>query len=219
MTTQKIILATMLIACTTSLTALAADAAAPAPTKYRVVVIQAAGYLREVGKPAGADAITRATSKVNNTYSLTTALAAKLEALNATVEVKQFSDCKDLTCLDASADGTVKSADLVIFAGPEHMGKPPKQLTDLYPKLKEVAPRHPALVCSTLVSAGSAKTKGGDAITITQAAFKASGVKFVPGVGLNSPGMLLSKPASPEVVDKALTDFATALIAALQEAK
>jgi hypothetical protein len=218
MTTQKMILATLLVACTASLTALAADAAAPAPKKYRVVVIQAAGYLPGTEKPKGADAITHATSKVNNTYSLTTALATKLEALDAGVEVKQFSDCKGLSCLDASADGKVKSANLVIFAGPDYGSKLPKQLSALYPDIKEAAVRNPGLICSTLVSAGSAKIKGGKAIALAETAYQEAGVKFVPGLGLNSPGAL-SKAASPEEVDKATTDFAAALIGALQEAK
>ncbi len=219
MTPQKMILVTWLVACATSLTAIAVDATAatdatalaPKKYQYRAVVIQGAGYLPDAKKPEGVDAITHATTKGVNTYALTDALVAKLTALGITVEVLQFNACKDLACLDASADGTVKNADLVIFAGPEYMGKPPKQLSDLYPKLKDVAIRNPGLVCTTLVSAGS---KGAKSIAVTEAAFKAAGVKFVPGVGLNSP-RLLGKGASTEEIDTAMTDFAARLIAAL----
>ncbi len=215
MSIQRMILATLLAVCATSLTALAADASASAPKHFRAVVIQGAGYLPGAKKPQGADAITHATTKVVNTYVLTDALVAKLTALGVAVEVMQFNDCKDLACLDASASNTVKSVDLVIFAGPEHMGKPTKQLSALYPKLKDVAIRNPGLVCTTLVSAGS---KGKKSIAKTEAAFKAAGVKFVPGVGLNPPGFL-RKGASPEEIDTALADFAVRLVAALSTAE
>lgn len=215
MSTQKMILAALLVACTTSLTALAADATTPAPKKYRAVIIQGAGYLPGAKKPQGVDAITHATTKVVNTYVLTDALVAKLTALGVAVEVRQFNECKDLVCLDASSSNAVKSANLVIFAGPEHMGKPLKQLSVLYPKLKDIAIRNPGLVCTTLVSGGS---KGKKSIAITDAAFKAAGVKFVPGMGLKSPGFF-SKGASTEEIDNAMTDFAARLVAALATAE
>ncbi len=133
----------------------------------------------------------------------------------ATLLVACTTSLTALACLDASDSNAVKSANLVIFAGPEHMGKPTKQLSALYPKLKDVLIRNPGLVCSTLVSAGG---KGGKSIAVTEAAFKAAGAKFVPGVNLNSP-RFFSKGASKEEIDNAMTDFAIRLVAALSVAE
>jgi len=211
----KTVSTTLLVACAVSLFVTAAFAEATAPKKYRAVVIQGAGVVPNTMKPEGADAITGATSLGLNTYTLTTTLAEKLAALDVAVEVKPFSECKDLACLDASADGKVKAADLVIFAGPEHGGKHPKQLSALYPNLKEAVTRNPGLVCSTLVSASNPAIKGQKAVATAEAAYKNAGVKFVPGVGVITPRN--GKPgATPEEVDKSMTDFAAALIAALQ---
>lgn len=109
MNKQQFLSATLIVACVVSLNVSTANAEDAAQKKYRVVVIRGAGVVPDTKKPEGADAITSATSLGMNTYTLTSALAGKLAALDATVEVKQFSECRDLICLDATADGNVKA--------------------------------------------------------------------------------------------------------------
>lgn len=218
MNTQIIMIPTMLVACAITMATTLANAEVATPKKYRAVVIQGAGYLPDGKKPEGADAITSATSKINNTYDLTKALVAKLAAQDVDVEVKSFSDCKDLTCLDASADGKIQAADIVIFAGPEYNGKHPKQLSALYAKIKEVSARNPGLVCSSLTSGGNPQFKGSKAAAHADNAFRDSGAQSVLGIGFNSPRG--DNPgASAAEIDKSTADFAARLVEALKRTK
>lgn len=195
-----------------------ATAGARLTKKYHAIVIQGAGYLPDAKKPEGVDAITQATTKGINTYSLTSALVAKLAAQDTEVTVLPFSACAGLKCLSASPDGTRKQADLVIFAGPSYFSKQPEQLLALYPKLKEACACNPRLICSTLVPAWYPETKGKATLEFALKAIEEAGARSVPGVTLLTPRE--DKPgASAEEVDKALTDFAARLADALKNGK
>lgn len=185
---------------------------------YHAVVIQGAGYLPDAKKPEGVDAITQATTKGLNTYSLTTALAEKLVARDIEVTVLPFSACAGLTCLSASPEGTRKRADLVIFAGPSYFSKQPEQLLALYPKLKEAVAYNPRLICSALVPAWYPESKGKATLEHALKTASEAGARSVPGVTLLTPRGD-KKGASAEEVDKALTDFATRLAEALKSGK
>ena len=132
-----------------ALPVLAADEA-PAPAKFRVVVVQGAGVVPGAEKPQHADAITHATSKKLNTYTLTDALAAKLKAVGAEVDVVAFHACTNLACLKASPDGVRPAARAVVFAGAVYNGPFPKPLSALFSKLKDVAAPQPGLVGSAI---------------------------------------------------------------------
>ncbi len=207
-----------LVSCAVFLSACLAAADGKKPKKYHAVVIQGAGYLPDAKKPEGTDAITQATSKAINTYSLTTALRDKLEALDTEVTVLPFSACADLACLSTSTDGLRNRTDSVIFAGPSHFSKQPEQLVALYPKLKDAVARNPRLICSTLVPAWYPESKGKAAMEVADKAFKEAGARSVSGATLLTDRQE-KKGASAEELDKALTDFAARLADALKSAK
>ena len=209
---------TLVSLCAGWMSACSAAAGERLTKNYHAVVIQGAGYLPDAKKPEGVDAITQATTKGLNTYSLTTALAAKLAARGIEVTVLPFSACAGLTCLSASPAGTRKRADLVIFAGPSYFSKQPEQLLALYPKLKEAVAYNPRLICSALVPAWYPESKGKATLEHALKTASEAGARSVPGVTLLTPRGD-KKGASAEEVDKALTDFATRLGEALKSGK
>lgn len=184
--------------------------------KYHAVIIQGAGYPPDEKQPEeGADAITAATTKEINTYTLTTALTAKLNARDVDVTVMQHTACKDLKPL---MDGSQRAADLVIFAGPSHFSKQPAQLTKLYRKLKDVVKTNPRLTCSTLIPAWYPDTKGQDTIKVAAKAFEKNGAGVVEGLSILTPRDK-KKGAPAKEIDQALTDFAERLASALNKIK
>ncbi|MBN2451342.1 MAG: hypothetical protein JXR77_13200 [Lentisphaeria bacterium] len=209
---------TLLVLCALCLVAGQAAGEEKRPQQWHAVIIQGAGYLPGTEPPAGTDALTKATSREINTYSLTAALVEKLTALGMTATVLPFSECGDLACLGKSPDGTRTRVDVVIFAGPSHFSKQPPQLTSLYPKIKEAAARNPGLICSTLVPAWYPDTKGQATMELADKAFREAGARSLPGTTILTPRKE-NKGASPEEVQKALTDFATRLVQALQNTK
>ena len=210
MKTSKLLVSTIATFCIIS-TSIIANGKTP-EKKYYAVIIQGAGYLPDGKKPEeGTDAITKATTKEINTYTLTTALTAKLNTRNIDVTVRQHTDCKDLKCL---MDGSQRKADLVIFAGPSHFSKQPAQLTKLYRKLEDVVKTNPKLICSTLIPAWYPDTKGKDSIKVAAKAFEKAGVGVVEGLSILTPrGEKKGAPAKE--MDKALTDFAERLMGKL----
>lgn len=198
--------------CILSTTAFTANAKTP-DKKYHAVIIQGAGYLPDTKKPEeGVDAITKATTKEINTYTLTTALTAKLSVKDIDVTVLQYTACKDLKCL---IDGSQRKADLVIFAGPSYFSKQPPQLTKLYRKLEDVVKTNPKLICSTLIPAWYPDTKGKDSIKVAAKAFEKAGVRVVEGLSILTPRDK-KKGAPTKEMDKALTAFAERLAAAVK---
>ena len=142
-------------------------------------------YLPDAKKPEeGTDAITKATTKEINTYTLTTGLTAKLNKRDIDVTVLQYTECKDLKCL---MNGSQRKTDLVIFAGPSYFSKQPPQLTKLYRKLEDVVKTNPKLICSTLIPAWYPDTKGKDSIKVAAKAFEKVGVGVVDGVSILTP--------------------------------
>ena len=193
-----------------------AQETAAAPATFRVVVIQGAGVVPGADKPKHADALTQATPKEVNTYTLTDALAAKLKALGGDVTVVPFYACTDLACLKASEDGKRKAADAVVFAGAIYNGPFPKPLMALYPKLKDVVAAKPGLVGSAIACGASGK--GNAALEGAAKAFKEAGVTSVEGAAFAS-GNMLKSATKPDAIDKAMTALAERIRAAVAPAK
>ena len=213
MKTNKLLLTAVITACTLSAT-LNHAAEDVSQTKYQVVIIQGAGYLPNTKKPEGVDAFTKATTKVLNTYVLTTALTKKLNALNMNVTMLPYTECAELKSLYTSPEGKRRHTDIVIFAGPSHFGKQPSQLTKLYRKLEIPVKKNPKLLCSTLVPAWYPDTKGKGTIKVAAKAFLKAGAGVVEGVSILTPRKD-KKGATAKEVDKALTEFAERLSQAL----
>ena len=193
-----------------------AQEGAAAPAQFRVVVIQGAGVAPGSEKPKHADAITGATSKEINTYTLTDALAAKLKAIGGDVAVVPFYECADLACPKASEDGKRKAADAVVFAGAVHNGPFPKPLTALFPKLKDVVAAKPGLVGSAIACGASGK--GSTALEGAAKAFKDAGAISVEGAAFAS-GNMLKNASKPDEIDTAMTALAERIRAAVAPAK
>ena len=198
-----------------ALPVLAADEA-PAPAKFRVVVVQGAGVVPGAEKPQHADAITHATSKKLNTYTLTDALAAKLKAVGAEVDVVAFHACTNLACLKASPDGVRPAARAVVFAGAVYNGPFPKPLSALFSKLKDVAAPQPGLVGSAITCGASGN--GDVAREEAAKAFREAGIASVEGASFAS-GNMLKAATSTEAIDAAMTALAERLRAAVFPAK
>lgn len=186
------------------------------PVTFRVVVIQGAGVVPGADKPKHADALTQATPKEVNTYTLTDALADKLKAAGGDVAIVPFYDCADLACLKASEDGKRKAADAVVFAGAIYNGPFPKPLMALYPKLKDVVAAKPGLVGSAIACGASGK--GDAALEGAAKAFKEAGVTSVEGAAFASGNMLKSATKTAEI-DKAMTALAERIRTAVTPAK
>ncbi len=183
----------------------------------RVIIIQGAGH-KPAEKPSEeTDAITHATTKEINTYTLTEMLVKKLDSAKIQSDVIDYTKCRDFTCLHkAQAEGGGKF-DMVIFAGPSHFSKQPPQLTKLYNNhLGEVVKQNPGLVCSTLVPAWFPETKGSDTIKVANKAFEKHGAGVVQGVSILTPRDK-KKGASQEEIAKALDEFAQRIVEALAD--
>ncbi|MFO7936661.1 MAG: hypothetical protein R6V06_03540 [Kiritimatiellia bacterium] len=182
--------------------------------KYNAIIIQAAGYPPEGEKPEeGTDAVTQATTKGINTYTLTTSLIKKLNAADIAATVLPHTSCKDLKCL---TDGSRGRTDLLIFAGPSHFSKQPPQLTKLYRRVKDVVKTNPKLICSTLVPAWYPDTKGKDTIKVAAKAFEKEGASVVEGVSILTPRGK-KKGADTKEVEAALIAFTDRISAALSK--
>ncbi|MDD2601289.1 MAG: hypothetical protein PHO37_19060 [Kiritimatiellae bacterium] len=197
------------------LTCAMADTVQPASAsgKHHAIIIQGAGYLPESQPPAeGADAVTQATTKSINTYTLSAALALKLKAQAIDVTILPHTACREMQAL---TDGSQRKADLIIFAGPSHFNKQPPQLTKLYRKLGAAVENNSALLCTTLVPAWYPETKGQATIKVAAKAFEKAGAGVVEGVSILTP-QDKKKGASEKEIDVALTDFAARITAALK---
>ncbi|MFA7175262.1 MAG: hypothetical protein WC340_17950 [Kiritimatiellia bacterium] len=212
MNTNQVLLSA---AATLCLSCAMADKTQPtsASQKYHAVIIQGAGYLPDSKPPAeDTDAVTQATTKAINTYTLSTALALKLKTQAVDVTILQHTACQNMQSL---TDGSQPRADLIIFAGPSHFNKQPPQLTKLYRKLGAAVEHNPALLCTTLVPAWYPDTKGQATIKVAAKAFERAGAGVVEGLSLLTPRDK-KKGASEKEIDQALTDFVARITAALK---
>ena len=184
--------------------------------KYHVAIIQAAGYLPDTKPPEGTDAITHATTKVVNTYIITSALVDQLAAKGIEVQVIAYSACDDLKCLyPTENNGKKQVVDVVVFAGPAENSKQQKKILELFPQLEEVVKRSPHIICTSIVPAWYPETKGQEACTYSDNCFKKAGAKTVRGISLLTPRK--DNPGvSKENMEKVLNKFADDLISAMQ---
>jgi len=184
--------------------------------KYHVAIIQAAGYLPDTKPPEGTNAITHATTKVVNTYIITSAFVDQLAAKGIEVQVIDYSACDDLKCLyPTENNGKKQVVDVVVFAGPAENSKQQKKILELFPQLEEVVKRSPHIICTSIVPAWYPGTKGQEACTYSDNCFKKAGAKTVRGISLltpreDNPGV------SKENMEKVLNKFADDLISAMQ---
>jgi len=185
-------------------------------SKYHVAIIQAAGYLPDTKPPEGTDAITHATTKVVNTYIITSAIVDQLAAKGIEVQVIDYSACDDLKCLyPTENNGKKQVVDVVVFAGPAENSKQQKKILELFPQLEEVVKRSPHIICTSIVPAWYPETKGQEACTYSDNCFKKAGAKTVRGISLLTPRK--DNPGvSKENMEKVLNKFADDLISAMQ---
>jgi hypothetical protein len=102
------------------------------------VVLVAAGYPPDDGPPDDPDAISEATTTPWNCQAFATRLSDQLATHGVTATVVDWSDCKDLACLDVSGDGG--STDIAVFTGSTHWGVLPDQIRDLVPEIGALSP-------------------------------------------------------------------------------
>ena len=181
--------------------------------ELRAVIIRAAGP-RPGEKPAQvADAVTEATPQAVNTYVFSAELSEALKSLNAQTRIVDFSQCRNLECLLSKPErGNTSRLDIVVFAGPSHFSRLPKQLQSLYGKLAFVASASPALVCSSLVAAWYPDTKGVETAKHVEHAAKEAGLRTVTGLSLLTP-----RNDTPGVSAKAMKEALAAFSAQLTE--
>jgi len=136
-----------------------------------VVIIKAAGYLPDAEKPEGDDAITRATSKDNNTHTFAERLQEKLLAQKMIVRIIDYTEAKGQTFVD----------DLVIFAGPTWGGKLIKQILNLN---KEIT-IGPKTVCTCLTPCGT-PSSGDKAAEHMNQYLADAGLEVIPGMAIGA---------------------------------
>jgi hypothetical protein len=183
----------------------------------RIIIIQGAGHKPAEKASEETDAITHATTKEINTYTLTEMLVKKLDSLKIQSDVTDYRECKNLRCLHKTPAENRGKFDMVIFAGPSHFSKQPPQLTKLYNNhLGEAVKQNPGLLCSTLVPAWFPETKGADTIKVANKAFEKHGAGVVQGISILTPRDK-KKGASQEEIAKALDEFAQRIVEALAD--
>ena len=167
-------------------------------TDTYAIIIKAAGYIGQ----AGPDTLSEATTEPYNTHVFADVLAEHLTELGVIVQVVNWVDCEDLSCVqvpDASS-----TASIVVFAGVTYNGALPQELRDLIPILAGTSPA--PVVTSALTSCGM-----GPGVDDFVAELVAAGITTIPGVALQADS---GSTLTDEEMHSVLTAFAQSLVAA-----
>jgi len=163
---------------------------------YSAVIIKAAGYPPGTEAPAGADAITDATSEGGNTHVFADKLVEKLTALDIEAKVVDFS----------ALEGEQLAATFIVFAGPTYGGKLPEQLQKL---VTEVGKAGRKTICSSLTSCGNPES-GMGAVDHFNDLLTEAGLKTHRGIAIG-------RDIDPESLDKRIDEFTAGLIAEINK--
>ena len=174
-------------------------------TEYHAVIIKAAGYIPGTEIPEGSDAITRATSDGGNTHVFADKLAKILDETGIQTKIIDFSECRDLSCiLHSDGDEKRSSVNIIIFAGPTHGSKLPRQLQNFIPLVNKISQSYPEIRYTILSSCGN-PSSGANAIAHFDALLTDAGATTISGLALDS-------ETDAEELEKALNEFAARLL-------